>query len=169
VIRKRGFTLIELLVVLVLISLVSAFVAPRIVAPISNLQLKTASKKIAGAMRYSRSRAVSEKDSRLCLFDFDNQRLLIFSQSAFESAPPEEALSDNRAEIAYEMPENVLLDKAAAGDIDVTSGLFQIIFYSNGSASGGEVILINDRERSARIQVDFITGMVSLGAVEYAG
>ncbi len=41
---KNGFTLIELLVVLVIISLVSAFVAPRITAPIGNLQLKTASK-----------------------------------------------------------------------------------------------------------------------------
>ena len=71
---NRGFTLMELLVVLVIISLVSAFVAPRITAPIGNLQLKTASKKIAGAMRYSRSRAASEKENTSFLFDAPDQQ-----------------------------------------------------------------------------------------------
>ena len=155
---RNGFTLIELLVVLVIISLVSAFVAPRITAPIGNLQLKTASKKIAGAMRHSRSLAVSEKENRICFFDFDNQQVSIFSKDA-----------SGAAELRYKLPEGVFMEKAVAGDVDVESGLFQVVFYSNGSASGGEIWLKNDRGRSASIQIDFITGIVALTSPEHAG
>jgi len=166
---KKGFTLIELLVVLVIISLVSAFVAPRITAPIGNLQLKTASKKIAGAMRYSRSLAVSEKESRVCFFDFDNQRMSIFSGSAFDAAEPEQVLQSGPAEVRYDLPAGVLLKKAIAGDTDVDAGLFQVIFFPNGSASGGDIFLANDKGRFSRIHIDFITGMVALSAPEQAG
>jgi len=166
---ERGFTLIELLVVLVIISLVSAFVAPRITAPIGNLQLKTASKKIAGAMRYSRSLAVSEKESRVCFFDFENQQVSIFSGAAFDSDEPGSILNNGQAEVRYQLPEGVILKKAVSGDMDVEAGLFQVVFYTNGSASGGEIFLTNDRGRSACIQIDFITGMVALTAPEYAG
>lgn len=165
----RGFTLIELLVVLVIISLVSAFVAPRITAPIGNLQLKTASKKIAGAMRYSRSLAVSEKESRICFFDFDNQRVSIFMGSAFDSGEPETVYESGPAEVRYDLPEGVMLKKAVSGDVDVESGLFQVVFFTNGSASGGEIFLANDRGRSSCIQIDFITGMVALTAPANAG
>ena len=42
---RWGFTLLELLVVLVIISLMSALVAPKITGTMVNLKLKTASKK----------------------------------------------------------------------------------------------------------------------------
>lgn len=158
----KGFTLIELLVVLVIISLVSAFVAPRITAPIGGLQLKTAAKKIAGAMRYSRSLAVSEKQVRTCVFDFDNNRMAVFSGDA----PGLDGLSDDQmkagAEFFYPFPAGVSLEKAMFGDTTIETGLFQVVFFTNGSASGGEIYLANEKGRSFRIAVDFITGMVAL-------
>ena len=170
---KQGFTLIELLVVLVIISLVSAFVAPRITAPIGGLQLKTASKKIAGAMRYSRSLAVSEKERRVCVFDFDNQRMSVFTGTVMDSAEPVETLADilenSPAEVQYDLPEGVMLQKAIFGDSEFEAGLFQVVFFDNGSASGGEVFLINDRDRTSIIRIDFITGMVTLPPAEAAG
>ena len=161
---KRGFTLIELLVVLVIISLMSAFVAPRITAPISGLQLKTASKKIAGAMRYSRSLAVSEKEDRVCIFDFDNQQMSIFPRAALDYAQTGDALANARAEVRYQIPAGVFLKKAVSGDLDTESGLFQVEFFVNGSASGGEIFLANDSGRYSCIQIDFITGMVAVTA-----
>ncbi len=93
----------------------------------------------------------------------------IFLESAFDSAEPEEVLASARAEVRYDIPEGVILKKAVSGDIDVESGFFQVIFYTNGSASGGKIFLTNDRGRSACIQIDFITGMVALTAPEHAG
>jgi prepilin-type N-terminal cleavage/methylation domain-containing protein len=82
--RNKGFTLLELLVVLVLISVVTALAAPRFSAPLGNLQLKTAVKKIGGSLRYARSLAAGEKVSRVCLFDFENQTLTIDSVSGMK-------------------------------------------------------------------------------------
>ncbi len=166
---KNGFTLIELLVVLVIISLVSAFVAPRFISPMGNLQLKTASKKIAGAMRYSRSLAVAEKQARVCVFDFDIQQLSIFAGIMPDNGDAAAEGSGTPPEIRYDLPEKVFLKKAMTGDAVFENGKFRVIFFANGSASGGEIVLTNDRDRSATIRIDFITGMVSLPAAEAAG
>jgi general secretion pathway protein H len=166
---KNGFTLIELLVVLVIISLVSAFVAPRITAPIGNLQLKTASKKIAGAMRYSRSLAVAEKQPRVCVFDFDGQQMSVFAGLIPDTEESETAFSDTSPEISYDLPEGVVLKKAMAGGAVFENGKFRVVFFANGSASGGEIVLTNDRDRSSVIRIDFITGMVALAAPEPVG
>lgn len=163
---RNGFTLMELLVVLALISLVSAFVAPRITAPIGGLQLKTASKKIAGAMRYSRSLAVSEKQPRTCVFDFENRRMAVFARDL----PDLEGLSGDRfaagAEMVYAFPSGVAMRKAVLGDATVESGLFSIVFFPSGNSSGGEIVLANEKGRAFQIQVDFITGLVALTAAE---
>ena len=169
---RRGFTLIELLIVLVLISLVSAFVAPRITAPLDNLNLKTVSKKVAAAMRYSRSLAVSEKQSRVCFFDFDNRQVTVFPSSVL-NAPDLGGLAElvrtGPAEIRYSLPEGVFIEKAVAGETDIHSGLFPVVFYANGSASGGDIYLSNAKDRTMQIRVDFITGMVSLTSGASAG
>ncbi len=75
--NHRGFTLLELIVVLIIISLMSAVVVPRLVGPMSNLDLKTASKNISSSLRYVRSHAASEKTTYVALFDFDKNRLVI--------------------------------------------------------------------------------------------
>ena len=47
-------------------------------------------------------------------------------------------------------------------DADSRSGLFKISFFPAGGSSGGEITLINDRERRYSIKVDFILGTVAL-------
>jgi general secretion pathway protein H len=75
--NHRGFTLLELIVVLVIISLMSALVVPKLAGPMSNLDLKTASQKISASLRYARSRAASEKTTYAAVFDFDKNRLVV--------------------------------------------------------------------------------------------
>ncbi|RJP84108.1 MAG: type II secretion system protein GspH [Desulfobacteraceae bacterium] len=158
---QRGFTLIELLVVLVLISLITALVAPRMTSPLGNLQLKTAVKKVAGSLRYARSLAASEKENRVCVFDFENHKLTIFSESSpgrgNESAAPE-----GGRELSYVLPKGVTLKQAYAGETAVDSGMFQVVFFANGSSSGGDVVLAGENERMMMIHIDFITGMVEI-------
>ncbi len=72
-----GFTLLELIVVLVIIGLMSTLVVPKLMGPLSNLNLKTASQKISASLRYARSQAASEKVTYVALFDFDKNRLVI--------------------------------------------------------------------------------------------
>ena len=159
--NKKGFTLLEMLVVLVLISLVTALVAPRLTSPLGNLQLKTAVKKIAGSLRYARSLAASEKVNRVCDFDFENQKVTISSESepgaGDDSGSPEVGRG-----ITYVLPEGVHLKKAYAGDVAVGNGIFQVVFFANGSSSGGDIVLSSDNGRAMLIHIDFITGMVEI-------
>ncbi|MFZ2630288.1 MAG: GspH/FimT family pseudopilin [Desulfosalsimonadaceae bacterium] len=157
--NKKGFTLLELLVVLVLISLVTALVAPRLAAPLGNLQLKTAVKKIAGSLRYARSLAASEKINRLCVFDFDNQTVAIYS----ESEPGDDSGTKAAGQgSTYVLPEGVQLKQAYAGDTAVDNGVFQVNFFANGSSSGGDIVIEGENGRAMLIHIDFITGMVEI-------
>lgn len=164
--RNKGFTLLELLVVLVLISVVTALVAPRFSAPLGNLQLKTAVKKIAGSLRYARSLAAGEKISRVCLFDFENQIVTINSAPAQtepeQNAGDENAAPPNSRRITYALPKGVALKHAYAGDAMVDSGVFQLVFYANGSSSGGDIVIEGDNGRAMLIHIDFVTGMVEI-------
>ncbi len=162
---KSGFTLIELLVVLLLISLISAFVAPRITAPLGGLHLKTASKKIVSALRYARSQAVSQKEGRVAIVDLDKRRFMVFKGSSLPREYRAEDLPLQKAELLYELPEKVRFQMAAAGDEQVFEGLFQVPFYTNGSSKGAKIVLAGDSGRRYRIEVDFITGMASLEAM----
>jgi len=178
---RKGFTLLELLVVLVIISIMAAFVGPRIAGSMSSLTLKTAAKKVAASLRYARSQATSESRPYFVLFDLDKGRLTIkFGQTATKEDKEKEAAeggqdpgaSEGMADEAvkdrfkvYALPEGVRFDKVVSDKNEDTSDIFQIVFFPNGGSSGGEVLLENDRGRRYNISVDFVVGTVRLEEV----
>ena len=135
------------------------------------MNLKTASKKIAASLRYARSKATSENTDYLVVFDFENRRMTV--KSGLKTPPEREGEeerdidsteSEGRSK-SYDLPEGIRIEKGVSGDEEVDSDLFQIAFFPDGDSSGGKVFLSNDRGNQYEIQVDFITGMVRLGAV----
>ena len=181
--NHRGFTLLELIVVLVIISLMSALVVPKLAGPMSNLDLKTASKKISASLRYVRSHAASEKTTYVALFDFDKNRLVIINSTipplvkgdfhinhreAFEGTPgePPDNQQDRPGGLkTYNLPDGVKLAKGVSREGDFNSGFFRIFFFPSGGSSGGEITVANERGRQHKINVDFITGTVLLSEV----
>ena len=179
---RKGFTLLELLVVLVIISMMAAFVGPRVAGSMSTLTLKTAAKKVASSLRYARSQATSESRTYFVLFDPDRGRLTIrpgqvatIGEKEKETADGEqdEGRSEGRADDnpvkerskVYDLPEGVRFDKVVSDKDETASDVFQIVFFPNGGSSGGEVLLENDRGRRYNISVDFVSGTVRLGEV----
>jgi general secretion pathway protein H len=177
---RGGFTLLELIVVLVIISLMSALVVPRLVVPMSNLDLKTASKKISASLRYARSQAASEKATCLALFDFDNNRLVIINptpangdlsinnQEAIEKMLEEQQdhQKDRPGSLkTYKLPNGVKLAKVFSKEGEVNSGIFPVFFFPSGGSSGGEITVANEHGRQYKVTVDFITGTVQLSEV----
>jgi general secretion pathway protein H len=181
--NHRGFTLLELIVVLVIISLMSALVVPKLAGPMSNLDLKTASKKISASLRYLRSHAAAEKATYVALFDFDKNRLVIINSPIPASVKGDfqinnrEAFDGTQVESpdngkdrpggfkTYNLPDGVKLAKGVSREGDVNSGLFRIFFFPSGGSSGGEITVANERGRQYKINVDFITGTVQLSEV----
>ncbi len=179
--NARGFTLLELIVVLVIIGLMSALVVPKLVGPLADLDLKTASQKISASLRYARSQAASEKATYVALFDFDKNRLVVSnppppdkrdvpvnSREALDRTlgePPDDEKDRPSGLKAYDLPRGVKLAKGVSREDDVSSGLFRVFFFPSGGSSGGEITVANERGRQYRIHVDFITGTVQLSEV----
>ncbi len=108
---KRGFTLLELIVVLVIISLISALVGPRFTGTLTNMNLKTAAKKVAAALRYARSQAASEQITYVSVFDFEKKSLTV---GAYQQPSEDIQLSDSENIIeqidkpkSYQLPDGI--------------------------------------------------------------
>jgi len=158
VLFRAGFTLIELLVVLVLISIISVLVVPRIGSQMTSLNIKTAAKRTAAVLRYARSCAYSEKMVYTALFDSDNGSVEVVSKDIYKISPDE--LDDSGGisnKKIYSLPEGIRL-RSADSNGNQDGAFFSISFFANGRSSGGEILLTNGRKRDYSIKVDFITG-----------
>jgi general secretion pathway protein H len=173
--KAKGFTLLELLVVLVIISLSSALVVPRLAGSMSNLNLRTACKRVAASLRYARTRAAAEKNPYSAVFDFQRGTLSIADSRYFADESEDAGLEGPEKEEyvpkTYLLPPEVILEQASRGELKADSGSFEVTFFPSGSCSGGEIILANKRGRRYTVSVDFITGSVRVreGAEEGAG
>jgi general secretion pathway protein H len=178
--RTRGFTLLELIVVLIIIGLMSVLVVPKLVGPMANLDLKTASQKISASLRYARSQAASEKTTYVALFDFEKNRVVIINSPSIKgefhinnreavnkipAEPPNSEKDGPGGSKTYDLPDKVKLAKGTSREGEFTSGFFRIFFFPSGGSSGGEITVANERGRQYRISVDFITGTVQLAEV----
>ncbi len=161
----------ELLVVLVIISLMTAMIVPRIGGTFNKLHLKTAAKKIAASLRYARSKAVSEGVAYITDFDFGANRMLVYvdkklSDDSNEAVNDDDEPSGNvEKEIApkiYDLPESVRFEKAESIKGENESEFFRIFFYPSGNSSGGKITLIGENEKRLTLTIDFITGTVKL-------
>ena len=150
---KTGFTLFELLVVLVIIGLMSSLSLPYLFGSMGRMNLKTASKSIAASLRYARSLAASEQTRYLALFDFEKHSFSILSEKKPDDVK------------VYHLPEGVRFQKVRSAAETVQSGIFRIYFFPNGSGSGGEVILSDERGRQYAIRVHFITGITEISEI----
>ncbi len=164
--NNRAFTLFELLIVLLIISVVSAFVGPRIGSSMSNMELKTAAKRIAASLRYARSQATWEGATYVAEFDFSENQVRIYPvkpqpNDLMEDVSTEENKGPDGAKI-YNLPRTIQIEKAVSEKAESRSGIFKISFFPAGGSSDGEITLINDRERRYSIKVDFILGTVGL-------
>jgi general secretion pathway protein H len=172
--------LIELMIVLVIMSFVLALAGPAVTRGLSGLTLKTAAKKVAAALRYARSQAVSRSQPYSVIFDRDNNRVVIRGipqpltpdqTEAAEEDPGREA--ESAAEAAKKkpeikvvsLPEGITLTEITVGGKEITATkeeLAQMVFYSDGTSQGGELVLADSRDRKFRVRVAFLTGVVTL-------
>ena len=162
---KKGFSLIELLVVLVLISVFAAFVGVNVAGSLGNMELKTASKKVAASLRYARSRAITESIPYVALMDLNRNRLTVkpeVTSSGSENEADDAPSTQKESGIKhYDLPENVKFKNALTFEgAESDSRFFAVVFMPNGCSSGGSILLENDRERGSLVKIDFVTGTV---------
>jgi general secretion pathway protein H len=139
----RGFTLVELLVVLVIASLVLALVGTSISRSISGAEMRTAARKLAASLRYTRTRAIISKSEQVFLVDIESR-----SYTAAERDP-------------VELPEGMNVQLNTARSELTSEQVGGIRFYPDGGSTGGYVLL-ESNERIYRINVGWLTGEASV-------
>ncbi|MDA3896816.1 MAG: prepilin-type N-terminal cleavage/methylation domain-containing protein [Desulfobacteraceae bacterium] len=163
---KKGFTLLELLVVLVIISLVAAFVGPRILSPNNNIRLKTTASKVSSAMRYASNVATTEKKDIIVVFDLKNKRLCMMPVQDFQE---KDALLTNTKKNEglneFSFPEEIMFMENLSTIEQIDSDTFIIYFFPNGTSSGGNIVLGNDRGPQYKIKVDFVTSIINIDRI----
>ena len=137
-------------------------------------------KKVAAALRYARSQAVSRSQPYSVIFDRDNNRVVIrgipqpLTPDQTEAAEEEPGMeAESAAEAAKKkpeikvvsLPEGITLTEITVGGKEITATkeeLAQMVFYSDGTSQGGELVLADSRDRKFRVRVAFLTGVVTL-------
>jgi general secretion pathway protein H len=141
--NSTGFTLVELLVVLVIAALVLALVGTSISRSISGAEMRTAARKMAASMRYTRTRAILDKKEQIFLVDAESRSYL---------APGRKAV---------ELPEGMEVLLTTARSELTAESVGGIRFYPDGGSTGGSVEL-DTNGRIYRINVAWLTGEASL-------
>ncbi|MDH5179744.1 MAG: GspH/FimT family pseudopilin [Gammaproteobacteria bacterium] len=119
---RNGFTLIELLTVIMILSLVLTLAGPAYKGGRKD-DINVVARKLAADMRYARSLAISKGKKQPIEFDFNGRHYRVADRTEKITLPGDIDLS-------------LTLDMA---DITVQQG--RIIFYPDGSSSGGIVAM----------------------------
>lgn len=141
--RSGGYTLVELLVVLLIMIGVLSLVPPLFQSGLSTTELRSVAREMMAAMRQARSTAVSTRKPVAFTLDLEHRRYQV---------------DDERP---VELPEALQLE-LVTGESELRGRKAgSITFYSDGSASGGEVTLLAEARR-VRLDVDWISGRITL-------
>jgi general secretion pathway protein H len=138
-----GFTLVELLVVMVIAALVLGLVATSISRNISGAEMRSAANKLAASLRYTRTRAILDKQEHVFLVDTENKSYL---------APKREPVV---------LPEGMTIALTTARSELTSENVGGIRFYPDGGSTGGYVEL-DANGRVYRVDVAWLTGEASI-------
>ncbi|MFQ5480080.1 MAG: Tfp pilus assembly protein FimT/FimU [Thermodesulfobacteriota bacterium] len=137
--EEKGFTLLEIMVVLMIFCLSVSLIFPSILSGIGKAGLRSTTRKMAASLKYSRNRALRERN--VYYAEASGDRLLI--KAADREAPEREVVT--------------------TGDMEVSSENGVISFYPGGGSSGG-LLKVRSLKNSSlyTIKVEPSTGKVSV-------
>jgi len=134
---------VELLVVLVIAALVLTLVGTSISRSISGAEMRTAARKLASSLRYTRTHAILSKSEQVFLVDTEARKY---------TAPDRQPV---------ELPEGMEVLLTTARSELTSESVGGIRFYPDGGSTGGSVKL-EANERIYTINVAWLTGEASV-------
>jgi general secretion pathway protein H len=155
-VKDKGFSLMELVIVMVILGLSVTLVTPYLSRFSKTIELRAATKKISGILRYYRSEAIQQGKVYQVLFDSNLREVRIQSVERTE-----EKILKNK----YPLPAGVQIKEVNIPAVQYTDDLPAIEFYPSGGSNGGSILLDSPDRKGFRISVHFLTGMVVIEAM----
>ena len=141
---NSGFTLLELIVVMVIAGLIIAVAPPLIARALPGVEMKATAQNIAAALRYTRNRAVAERQERSLIVDSENRKYFIAD------------IGKSR-----EIPDEIELSLLSAEAAEFASDQSVYTFFPSGGSTGGRITL-NRGDREYKVDIDWLTGRVRI-------
>ncbi len=138
-----GFSLLEILVVMTFIAVIAGFVSSSMTKNLKKTKLRSVSKNLVSALRYTRGQAVIKHEEKTITFNVKEKNY---------KAPRKKTVV-----IPDEIDINVYTADSEVADEDTGS----IRFFSDGSSTGGWVKLIYGN-KIWKINVNWLTGEISM-------
>ena len=141
--KNRGFTLVELLIVMVIMALMLGLVAGSLTRSISGSEMRTAARKLAASLRYTRTQAILKKEEQVFVVNTE--------EKTYQAPGREEVILPEEMGVLLTTARSEMLADNAGG----------IRFFPDGGSTGGHVDLtFNGREY--RVDVAWLTGDATL-------
>jgi general secretion pathway protein H len=143
--KASGFTLLEIIVVLAIGAVIYTLILGVPMRGASSADLKVAARTLASGLRQAQTTAMSTRRDATLSLDMETREFTIPGEGR-----------------ARKLPEGVDL-KLYTADTEITSEhRGGIRFYPDGSSTGGR-ITVSAGERKYLVDVDWLTGRVSIG------
>jgi len=150
--KNKGFTLIELSVVVALIAVAVLIVGPRFSGVLSGRRLLGAAGRLAGALDYTRSRAVLE--GKIYCFHFDKNKNQYWTTTAAKEGADVSAGKERR----HSLPRDISVKRIEkkGGGRDRFSPVIR--FYPRGTADEAIVYLKDRKGQAVKVHIKPYTG-----------
>jgi general secretion pathway protein H len=146
-INSKGFTLVELIVVLMIVALMMALIGTSISRNISGAEMRSAARKVAASMRYTRTKAILSKSEQVFLLDTESLE--------YKAADRDPVVLPEGMSVELNTARSELTSETAGG----------IRFFPDGGSTGGNIRL-EANGRIYRVNVAWLTGEASMQRVE---
>ena len=151
---RDGFTLIELIVVLILIGISVALVAPKISHSLERAQFRKDIRTVSAMLTLARSQAIAHKVPYTLSIDLDKHRVWVDTTQQQNEKP-----TTRITQLPLSHTDTLRVN---AQNREKTSGIGTLIFYPNGSSSGGTIQMgHNGQKETVEIDVNIVTGLAS--------
>ncbi|WP_240761753.1 GspH/FimT family pseudopilin [Nitrosococcus wardiae] len=141
---QSAFTLIELLVVLALVAVLMALVPPFLQGGVSGAELKGTARKLAAALKYARSQAITHHREAVLILDLERRHFIITGRKRH-----------------YPLPDNMDISLVTARSELDTERIGKIRFFPDGTSTGGRITLAQG-ESQYKVDVNWLTGQVAI-------
>jgi general secretion pathway protein H len=142
--REHGFTLLEMMVVLVIAAIAYAVLLSAPLGKASAADLKAAARTLASGLRQAQTTAMATRKDAVLTIDVESREYV----TTLDTTP-------------RKLPENLELKLYAAQSEVSSERRGSIRFYPDGSSTGGRITVASG-ERKYLVDVDWLTGRVSI-------